>query len=177
MKKLKLLLICLSLVFISTNVMGAELVLNDSGTQEMVLEIVNNSDMTAVNFKIEGLPVVDVQCTDPSKMVDFNYETGDVIIYGMDQSVIAGELILTVKTPNPYGSYVVSIVEATGSTGGALLADVTYGGDGVLSIVFSQAQLDATVADVVKKGVAGLDLNEDGLVNSRDVQLVINYME
>jgi len=43
--------------------------------------------------------------------------------------------------------------------------------------VFSQAQLDATVADVVKKGVAGLDLNEDGLVNSRDVQLVINYME
>ena len=155
---------------------GAELILNDSATKEMVLDIVN-SDIAAVSFTIVGLPIVDVVATDPSKTVAFNPVTGDVIVYGLNDSLIASGLIITVQTPHPYGSYVVSIINAVGASGEALNADIQYGGDGVLSITFSEAQVVATANHVVGLGVSGLDLNEDGIITVHDVQLIVNNLE
>ena len=160
-----------------SNAFGATVAVQDSNTMDMRVLITNNSAVSAMSFQIVGLPVASVISEDIYKNAYFNTDTGDVIVYGLNNTVISGDLLFTVKTPNPYGQYAVGIVNAVGSNGEALDAEVTLGGDGVLAITFSEAILVATANEVIGLGVSGLDLNEDGIITVHDVQLVVNNLE
>jgi hypothetical protein len=150
-----------------------------SATNKLKLVVKDNVNVSAFNLKVVGLPLSSAVCLDANKRIATNLATGDVIVYGLNKTPIKnGEVLeLQFTLPNPYGTYTIAVSGIVGATGEAQQAAITVGGDGVIAITFSEAQLVATAGQVVGLGSQGLDLNQDGKVGIVDVQIIANNLK
>ncbi len=154
---------------------AAELTLPTSDNAHLILQITDNTNVSAFNFTVVGLPVKNVENVgDTSKTVD--YEGNKVIVYGLNDFAIQnGDLLdIEFEVPLPYGDYSISIIDLKGATGEALPAVITNGGDGTIAIRFSEEEVVAERDYILGRSDQGIDINNDGVADVVDLQIIIN---
>jgi len=177
MKKVIIVLLSILALTASTAFAAATVSMNTSNTSSLKFKLANNTDVSTLAFSVAGLPIKTVTCSDVNKKIDWNITNGKIIIYGYNQIAIANGDVLTVEftLPQNYGTYNITITPLSASTGTAVSATVTKGADGIIAITFSQANVDTEASVVVgKTTVGGIDLNNDGKIDSVDVQIMSN---
>jgi hypothetical protein len=155
---------------------AATISLNTANTSKLKLKMETNTDVSAFHFSVTGLPIKSITCSDANKVVDWY---GDkVIIYGLNKLPVMNGEVLTIEftLPQNYGVYNIVITPLSASNGNAVTQTVTKGANGVIAITFQQTDVATTAAAVVGKAVTGIDVNQDGKLDSVDVQILANNL-
>ena len=181
---MKKLILTLALLFTTSIVSAADITIPTSTSNTIVMEINNDADVTAFIFDFNRMPTSCI-CMDVNKILFMN-ETSLVdnsvinrgIIYGLDQTpIISGEIAQFTFEDITYGTVPITISNVQAVNGEAIEISVEVV-DGVIAITFSEEQVGSMVDSILEKTAPmGMDLNNDGVEDMIDLQLMVNNLE
>jgi len=171
----KILFVLIALLLIPATLEAAKISLGTTNTDTIALRMEQNDSVASFHCSVTGLPIKKIVCNDPNKLVDFNGTK--IIVYAMNNTVITnGDILaITFTLPQPYGSYPIVVTPLSGATSAALAETISKGADGLVSITFSASDV-AMEKDFIldRSSVGGVDVNNDGSIDTADLQMMIN---
>lgn len=154
---------------------AATVSMSTSNTDTLKLTMDQNDNVSSFHFSLTGLPIKRAISTDSNKLIDFY--GSKVIVYSLDNTVVKNGDIALIEfdVPEQYGSFPIVITPLSGATAGATAATISKGGDGLISKTFSAADCIVEKDSILDRpDVVGVDLNEDGIVDTVDFQIMAN---
>jgi hypothetical protein len=168
MKWFSILFLCLMVITLC----GASFSIKDSLIKQVDVTFTNDLSVNAVNFQVTPIPT-SVVSNITGKDFDWNPVNGKGIIYGMTKNTsIQGGLILTLKFDNITDNTQVLISGCVGADAAAKRV-VVGGAEGSITLYFPYASVVDTAMEVVGLGDNGTDMNNDGVYDAVDVQLLM----
>jgi len=169
-------MVALCLLVVATS-QAATISPEDTITKQIKINLLNDNDLSAVDFEITPFPT-SILLHDPEKKIDFNPIANKMVIYGMAKDTpIASGLLLTLGYDNVSANTTIEIVTRSGAN---VLAQgvVVEGGSGEITLSFPPDDINATamaVVDITSPVGIARDLAEPfGVIDSIDLQEIIN---
>jgi hypothetical protein len=162
--------------------MTMKVTLTQTAFNKAILAVSENTNVDIFNGTLTGLTITAMKVLGTGgELCDFNPANGKFIVYDAikNDPIIANAQLIEFTfslTATDYGTYPITIKRLSGMRQSLAVKETIGDVNAVMAIKFSQADLLATVAQVIGKGTAGIDANKDGNIDILDVQQIVNNL-